>query len=117
MTNIKTIKEMKLHGTLNKLTEELNEDIAQLAEHFTDYIQNEVTKYIDNSLNVSTEIDGNYFIINVTKENEKICSMSVSIAMTLIINDEGKLCPKVNLEKYLYEWEKYADELKKKINK
>lgn len=114
---ITTIKEMKLHGTLNKLTERLNEEIKRAVDSFI-WVQL-LTKLKENGyndLNISAEIEENFIKFNIFKETKKVGYLSACVKQVLLIDCDGKLSPWVEIpEKLPWEWDNLFKELKENI--
>ena len=113
---ITTIKEMKLHGTLNNLTERLNNEITSTVNNFIDYIAANLRKHEYDDLNISAEIEGNYIEINIFKETKKVGHLSACIKQVLLIDCDGKLSPWVEIpEMCSWQWDDLFKELKENI--
>lgn len=114
---ITTIKEMKLHGTLNSLTERLNNQITDIVNNFIDYIiASNLRKHGYDDLNISAEINGNFITIVIFKETKKVGHLSACIKQGLLIDDDGKLSPWVEMPELVsWQWDNLFKELKENI--
>lgn len=113
---ITTIKEMKLHGTLNNLTERLNNEITNTANSFIFYLAANLRKHGYDDLNISAEINENCITFNIFKETKKVGHLSAYIKQVLLIDCDGKLSPWVEIPEILsWEWDLLFKELKENI--